>query len=72
MWLVWFFYIIIFWLILIKYLLVILAEDKCLPVKDVLEFPLANYRLSSPHYVYRNLLYVYPKELNFAGRTGIT
>lgn len=48
----------------------IAAEDKIRPIREVLEFPLASCRVSNPHYVYRNLLYVYPKELNFAGRTG--
>lgn len=44
------------------------GDDKCHPVKEVLEFPLKEVLL--PHYHYRNLLFVYPKELNFAGRTG--
>jgi len=51
-------------------LLIITAEDKIRPIREILEFPLASCRVSNPHYVYRNLLYVYPKELNFAGRTG--
>ncbi|XP_025407791.1 dedicator of cytokinesis protein 7 isoform X2 [Sipha flava] len=48
----------------------IASEDKIRPIREILEFPLASCRVSSPHYIYRNLLYVYPKELNFAGRTG--
>ncbi|XP_026681191.1 dedicator of cytokinesis protein 7 isoform X2 [Diaphorina citri] len=42
--------------------------DKGRPIKEILEFPLRETNL--PHYLYRNLLFVYPKEINFTGRTG--
>uniref|UniRef100_A0A3Q3R0N4 Dedicator of cytokinesis 6 n=1 Tax=Monopterus albus TaxID=43700 RepID=A0A3Q3R0N4_MONAL len=38
------------------------------PTKEVLEFP-ARY-VYTPHTTYRNLLYVYPKSLNFSSRQG--
>uniref|UniRef100_A0A1B6EVF4 Dedicator of cytokinesis protein 7 n=1 Tax=Cuerna arida TaxID=1464854 RepID=A0A1B6EVF4_9HEMI len=44
------------------------SEGKSRPIKEVLEFPAKEVLL--PHFFYRNLLYVYPKELNFTGRTG--
>lgn len=44
-------------------------EEKSRPVKELLEFPVRE--ILQPHFFYRNLLYVYPKELNFTGRTGI-
>lgn len=44
------------------------ADEKCRPVKEILEFPPSE--VLSPHYSYRNLLYVYPKDLNFANRPG--
>lgn len=43
-------------------------DDKCRPTKDLLEFPIKE--ILTPHYVYRNLLFVSPKELNFSNRTG--
>ncbi|XP_022913566.1 dedicator of cytokinesis protein 7 [Onthophagus taurus] len=43
-------------------------DDKCRPVKELLEFPVKE--ILTPHYVYRNLLFVNPKELNFSNRTG--
>lgn len=43
-------------------------DEKGRATKEVLEFP--PREMFIPHYSYRNLLYVSPKELNFAGRTG--
>ena len=43
-------------------------DDKGRPVKELLEFPIKE--LLTPHYVYRNLLYVSPKELNLSSRVG--
>ncbi|KAK9712392.1 C2 domain in Dock180 and Zizimin protein [Popillia japonica] len=43
-------------------------DDKSRPTKELLEFPVRE--LLTPHYVYRNLMYVSPKELNFSNRTG--
>jgi hypothetical protein len=43
-------------------------DDKGRPVKELLEFPLKEVLL--PHYNYRNLLFVSPKELNFSNRAG--
>lgn len=43
-------------------------DEKGRPTKEILEFP--PREMFIPHYSYRNLLYVSPKELNFAGRTG--
>ncbi|XP_014668067.1 PREDICTED: dedicator of cytokinesis protein 7-like [Priapulus caudatus] len=43
-------------------------DDKGRPTKEILEFP--SKEVFVPHYVYRNLLYVYPKNLNFASRAG--
>lgn len=46
-------------------------SDASKPCKEVLPFPLLP--LMVPHYQYRNLLYIYPKDLNFtafASRTG--
>ncbi|KAF4523421.1 hypothetical protein B566_EDAN007893 [Ephemera danica] len=43
-------------------------DDMGRPTKEVLEFPSREVFL--PHYVYRNLLYIYPKDLNFTNRTG--
>ncbi|XP_063219662.1 dedicator of cytokinesis protein 7 [Bacillus rossius redtenbacheri] len=43
-------------------------DDKGRPTKEILEFPLREVFL--PHYTYRNLLYIYPKELNFSSRAG--
>ncbi|XP_060519679.1 dedicator of cytokinesis protein 7 isoform X2 [Cylas formicarius] len=44
------------------------ADDKGRPTKELLEFPIRDVLV--PHYTYRNLLYVSPKELNFSNRTG--
>lgn len=38
------------------------------PIKEILEFP--SLPIFNPHYVYRNLLFVSPKELNFSARAG--
>ncbi|EDW80222.1 uncharacterized protein Dwil_GK21076 [Drosophila willistoni] len=38
------------------------------PVKEILEFP--TVPIYNPHYSYRNLLFVSPKELNFSARAG--
>lgn len=43
-------------------------DDKARPIKEILEFP--SLPLFNPHYIYRNLMYVSPKELNFSARTG--
>lgn len=43
-------------------------DEKGRATKEILEFP--PREMFIPHYSYRNLLYVSPKELNFAGRTG--
>lgn len=43
-------------------------DEKSRPVKEVLEFPIKE--LLTPHYTYRNLLFVSPKELNFSNRVG--
>ncbi|KAL7303214.1 hypothetical protein TKK_0004415 [Trichogramma kaykai] len=42
-------------------------DEKTRPVKEIFEFP---SEIISPDLVYRNLLYVYPKETNFSSRTG--
>lgn len=38
------------------------------PIKEILEFP--SLPIFNPHYIYRNLLFVNPKELNFSARAG--
>lgn len=43
-------------------------DDKGRPIKEILEFP--SREVYTPHYVYRNLLYIYPKNLNFTNRQG--
>nr|XP_014087312.1 dedicator of cytokinesis protein 7 isoform X2 [Bactrocera oleae] len=43
-------------------------EDKTRPIKEILEFP--STAIYNPHYTYRNLLFVSPKELNFSSRAG--
>lgn len=43
-------------------------DDKTRPVKEILEFPPTP--IYNPHYLYRNLLFVSPKELNFSARAG--
>ncbi|XP_056642383.1 dedicator of cytokinesis protein 7 [Diorhabda sublineata] len=43
-------------------------DEKSRPIKELLEFPIKE--LLVPHYTYRNLLFVSPKELNFSNRTG--
>lgn len=45
------------------------SDENIRPIKEVLEFPIAP--IFNPHYAYRNLLYISPKELNFtAARAG--
>lgn len=44
------------------------SDEKSRPIKELLEFPVKEILL--PHYTYRNLLFVSPKELNFSNRTG--
>ncbi|KAH8283104.1 hypothetical protein KR054_012188, partial [Drosophila jambulina] len=44
------------------------ASENIRPVKEVLEFPQS--AIFNPHYTYRNLLFVSPKELNFSSRAG--
>lgn len=41
-------------------------DQKGRPVKEILEFP--SREIFVPHDTFRNLLYVYPKELNFTNR----
>ena len=41
-------------------------DDKIRPTKELVEFP--PREVYSPFYTYRNLVYVYPKNLNFANR----
>ncbi|XP_005089591.1 dedicator of cytokinesis protein 7 isoform X1 [Aplysia californica] len=43
-------------------------DDSGRPTKEVLEFP--SREVFVPYTIYRNLLYVYPKSLNFANRQG--
>lgn len=43
-------------------------EDKTRPIREILEFPPT--AIYYPHYTYRNLLFVAPKELNFSSRAG--
>lgn len=43
-------------------------DEKVRPIKEILEFP--SLPMFNPHYVYRNLLFVSPKELNFSARAG--
>ncbi|XP_044752960.1 dedicator of cytokinesis protein 7 [Coccinella septempunctata] len=43
-------------------------DDKSRPIKELLEFPVKE--ILTPHYMYRNLLFVSPKELNFSNRAG--
>ncbi|CAM1319326.1 DOCK6 (predicted) [Pycnogonum litorale] len=43
-------------------------DDKGRPIKEILEFP--SREVYVPHYTYRNLLFVYPKDLNFTNRPG--
>ncbi|XP_076269946.1 dedicator of cytokinesis isoform X1 [Rhynchophorus ferrugineus] len=43
-------------------------DEKCRPTKELLEFPVKE--ILTPHYVYRNLLFVNLKELNFSNRAG--
>lgn len=45
-----------------------MEEKNLRPTKEVLEFPLLP--IFNPHYAYRNLLYISPKELNFSQRVG--
>ncbi|KAG4065416.1 hypothetical protein HA402_002814 [Bradysia odoriphaga] len=43
-------------------------DNNIRPVKEILEFP--SLPIFNPHYIYRNLLFVSPKELNFSSRAG--
>lgn len=43
-------------------------DDKCRPIKEIIEFPVKE--LLIPHYTFRNLLFISPKELNFSNKTG--
>ncbi|XP_066258807.1 dedicator of cytokinesis protein 7 [Euwallacea similis] len=43
-------------------------DDKFRPTKELLEMPVKEVLI--PHYTYRNLLFVSPKDLNFSNRTG--
>lgn len=44
------------------------TDDKNRPVKELLEYPVREILV--PHYTYRNIMFVSPKELNFSNRTG--
>lgn len=44
------------------------TDDNARPIKELLEFPVKEVHI--PHYTYRNLLFVSPKELNFSNRAG--
>jgi len=46
----------------------ILIDDKGRPSREVLEF--IPREIFVPNYVYRDILFVYPKDVNFASRTG--
>ncbi|KAH9366287.1 hypothetical protein HPB48_010298 [Haemaphysalis longicornis] len=43
-------------------------DDRGRPTKEMLEFPPRD--VLRPEYAYRNLLFLYPRSLNFAGRLG--
>ncbi|KAK5645751.1 hypothetical protein RI129_004215 [Pyrocoelia pectoralis] len=43
-------------------------DDNSRPIKELLEFPVKEILM--PHYVYRNMMFVSPKELNFSNRQG--
>lgn len=43
-------------------------DEKTRPIKEILELP--SLPILNPHYIYRNLLFVSPKELNFSARAG--
>lgn len=43
-------------------------DNETRPIKEILEFP--SLPIFNPHYIYRNLLFVSPKELNFSARAG--
>lgn len=43
-------------------------DEKCRPIKEIVEFPPRD--IFVPHYSYRNLLFVSPKDLNFSNRPG--
>lgn len=45
-----------------------IEEKNLRPTKEILEFPLLP--IFNPHFAYRNLLYISPKELNFSTRAG--
>lgn len=44
------------------------TDENTRPTREILEFPIAP--IYNPHYAYRNLLYISPKELNFSARAG--
>ena len=44
------------------------SDDFAVPTKELLEFP--QKPLYQPHATYRNLLYVYPKQVNLSSRNG--
>jgi len=43
-------------------------DDKGRPIKEVIEFP--QKEVYHPYYHYRNILFIYPKNLNFTNRQG--
>lgn len=43
-------------------------DEKGRPTKEILELPVKEIYI--PHYSYRNLLFVYPRDVNFTNRPG--
>ncbi|XP_056020103.1 dedicator of cytokinesis protein 7-like isoform X2 [Ostrea edulis] len=43
-------------------------DEKTRPTREILEFP--SREIYNPHTAYRNLLFVYPRSLNFSNRQG--
>ncbi|XP_054707332.1 dedicator of cytokinesis protein 7-like [Uloborus diversus] len=43
-------------------------DEKGRPTKEILELPVKE--IYAPHYSYRNLLFLYPKDVNFTNRPG--
>ena len=55
-------------IILMVQMALCITDEKCRPVKEMVEFPPSEVLV--PNYAYRNLLFVYPKDLNFTNRPG--
>lgn len=43
-------------------------DEKGRPTKEILELPVKEIYI--PHYAYRNLLFVYPRDVNLTNRPG--